>query len=193
MVYIFYSTSLRIWLTAWSVQIQSAFLSNLPEVIFGPSSVEKTTLDLDKCLSIQNVLIDLWLLPSVSISFPHNLSRLEFFWLPKKMTLSQSCSLCFCRGYKLHFPWLFYLMFYWSIALNEQCVINIYDNFLHSNFNINERYYLHITSNFYLMLSIVYALWQTIRIITWFIIMGFNFFKYKYELDKTLNQHVHAT
>lgn len=43
------------------------------------------------------------------------------------------------------------------------------------------------------MLSIVYALWQTIRIITWFIIMGFNFFKYKYELDKTLNQHVHAT
>lgn len=84
-------------------------------------------------------------------------------------------------------------MFYWSIALNEQCVINLYDNFLHSNFNINERYYLHITSNFYLMLSIVYALWQTIRIITWFIIMGFNFFKYKYELDKTLNQHVHAT
>lgn len=75
-------------------------------------------------------------------------------------------------------------MFYWSIALNEQCVINIYDNFLHSNFNINERYYLHITSNFYLMLSIVYALWQTIRIITWFIIMGFNFFKYKYELEK---------
>lgn len=43
------------------------------------------------------------------------------------------------------------------------------------------------------MLSIVYALWQTIRIITWFLIKGFNFFKYKYELDKTLNLHVHAT